>query len=162
MATKKKQKKEVEDMNRKVMMAGAGAAAMTPAVAPGDDPAMVLTTLRAVDNGEHAAEECAARARQIRISTLDLDEKADALAEEIRANNLAGDCAQIEIDLNAARVRVSAIPPEQVAELTALSRKLDRQIVVGQLLSTALTAVTEVLESVVKVRDILSDPGLRV
>jgi hypothetical protein len=135
---------------------------VAPEVAPGDDPALVLITLRAVGNGEHAAEECAGRARQIRISSLDLDEKADALAEEIRASNLAGDCAQIEIDLNAARVRVSALPADRVAELTALSQKLDRQIVAGQLLNTALIAVTQVLESVIRVRDILGDPALRV
>jgi hypothetical protein len=49
-----------------------------------------------------------------------------------------------------------------VAELTTLSQKLDRQIVVGQLLNTSLVAVTQVLESVVRVRDILSDPSLRV
>lgn len=162
--SRKKQKDDVADANINVMTAGAVGTAMALAMAPAaeDDPVVMLITLRAVDNGEHAAEECAGRARQIRISSLDLDEKVDALAEELRANNLAGDCAQIEIDLNAARVRVSALPDDQVEDLRMLSQKLDRQIVVGQLLNTALNGVTQVLETVVKVRDILSKPNLRV
>ena len=156
MTTKKKAaKKEV------AFAAGAAAPTVGAPLAAASDPGVTLAVLQATDNAEHAAEECAGRARQIRIGSLDLDEKADALAEEIRASNLAQDCSQIEIDLNAAKIKVEVLGDDDIATLTNLSQKLDRQIVVSQLLNTGLSAVTNVLQSVVKVRDIMSSSSLQ-
>jgi hypothetical protein len=120
-----------------------------------------ITALRAAGNGEHAAEECAGRARQIRISATNLQDKADALAQEVRAANLANDCAQIEIDINAASVKVDRLNASDLTALGDLATKLDRQIVASQLLNAVLTGVGQILDSVVKVKDILSDPALR-
>lgn len=118
-------------------------------------------TLQAADNAGDAAASCAARARSIRIASLDLQEKAAALAEEVRATKLSHDCAQIEIDVRAAAIRVERIDASSLATLTGLANTLDRQIVANQLLNAALTGVAQVLVGVVKVKDILGDPALR-
>ena len=117
--------------------------------------------LQAADNAGDAAASCAARARSIRIASLDLQEKAAALAEEVRATNLSHDCAQIEIDVRAAAIRVERIDATSLAKLTGLANTLDRQIVANQLLNAALIGVAQVLEGVVKVKDILGNPALR-
>lgn len=157
-------KKNSKTSALKVQAAGAGAVPAVPqaGAAAASDPALIQLSLRASADAEQAAAEAAGRARQIRLTSLDLDEKADALGEEIRANNLSGDCAQIEIDINASKVKVEALTAQDVRDLTALSLALDRRIVSSQLLTAALTGVTQVLESVVKVRDILSSPSLQV
>ncbi len=137
-------------------MATKGAAAQKKAAAK-ENPA----ALQAADNAGDAAASCAARARLIRIASLDLQEKAAALAEEVRATNLSHDCAQIEIDVRAAAIRVERIDVASLATLTGLANTLDRQIVASQLLNAALTGVAQVLEGVVKVKDIFGDPALR-
>lgn len=141
-----------------------------PATTGGAPPLPVLPTLgnpldtglTAVRNAQQAADDCAVRARQIRIASLDPDVKAEALAEEVRATSLSGDCGQIEIDLKAAQIHIDALPDARIMELSDLSAKLDREIVARQLIDTGLDSVTAVLTSVAKVKDILSNPTIQV
>src|ERR1039458_10904171 len=107
-------------------MRGSGKKAASEKAAPaatGGDPAVLPTLgdpliagLNAVDNAEHAADECGGRAHQLRIASLDPDVKAQALSEEIRAANLGGDCGQIEIELEGSKILVTALPPERVQD----------------------------------------------
>ena len=153
---------------KKVAPKKAAAAPPTAPAATGGDAAGVpalgnplIAGLNAAGNAEHAADECAGRAHQLRIASLDPDVKAQALSEEIRATNLSGDCAQIEIDLKASKIHVDALPPERVQDLVQLGARLDRQIVVRQLINSGLDAVTNVLTTAAKVKDILGDPSIQ-
>lgn len=120
-----------------------------------------LTSLQAIGNAEHAADECAGRARQLRLAATSLQDKADALAVEVRATNLSNDCAQIEIDINAANVHVDRIDAATLTTLGALAAQLDRSIVASQMLNAVLSGVATILDSVVTVKDILADPSLQ-
>ncbi len=72
-----------------------------------------------------------------------------------RARNLAGDLEQIEIDLVASVIVVTDLTAVDVAELGTLAAGLDEQIVRSKLVNLGLETVGQVLESAIRVRDIV-------
>ena len=72
-----------------------------------------------------------------------------------RANNRAEDLKSIEIDNAAGSITVGALNPADVTELIRLAGDLDESIVRSKLLNLTLQAVGQVLDSVVRVKDIL-------
>ena len=66
------------------------------------------------------------------------------------------DLRQIEIDLTASGTVVGRLSAESVADLVRLAGELDESIVRDRLVNLALGTVGQVLDSVVRVKDIVS------
>src|SRR5262245_6342816 len=75
--------------------------------------------------------------------------------ELVEATSTEQDLAELEIRLQSGSSAMPQLTSDQIAELQTLSQKLDQQIINGKLLNLTLGAAAEVLESAVRVRDIV-------
>ena len=123
------------------------AAAAATATAPAD--------LIAVRAGRMAALIVAERVTQELPGTPDPLDRIELRLERDHARTIADDLRLIEIDLVASGTRIARLAGDDVTGLVLLAAGLDEAIVRGKLLNLGLDTVGEILESVVRVRDIL-------
>ena len=117
--------------------------------------AAVVGPLDAASVGRQAALIVAARITEELPHVLDTMDRIELRLDRERANNRAEDLKSIEIDIAAGSITVGALNPADVTELIRLAGDLDESIVRSKLLNLTLQAVGQVLDSVVRVKDIL-------
>jgi len=107
---------------------------------------------------QHArdAANLTADALRIKIShTVTSTDRIPLRAKMIEAINTAQDLDELEIRLEAGKTAISQLTQPQVTELQSLSQKLDQQIISARLLNLTLSVAVDILESAVRVQDIV-------
>ena len=132
-----------------------GAVAAAPGLAAGAAAAPAVD-VTAVGAGQQAALLVAERIVQELPLILDPLERTDLRLHRDDARTVAADLRQIEIDLVASGTIVARLSGPEVIELVRLAEDLDESIIRSKLVVLALDTVGEILESAVRVKDIVS------
>ncbi len=102
------------------------------------------------------AAEATASALQTQINlTLTSTDRIALRSELIDATNTINDLDDLEARISAGESAVPSLAPGQVTELQTLSQQLDQRIVAGQLLNFSSDVVATILDSAVRVSDIV-------
>jgi hypothetical protein len=128
----------------------AAGAAAAPAV--GDALAIHLSAIQAA---RAAALAVASRIATELPEILNTRERIEMRLARGRAVSFEQDLQQVEIDLTASGTVVGRLSADSVADLVRLAADLDQSIVRDRLVNLALGTVGQVLDSVVRVKDIV-------
>jgi hypothetical protein len=111
--------------------------------------------LDSVQSAKNAALQTAAALRLKISQTVTSTNRIPLRDELIEATTTEQDLDELEIRIQAGQSAMIHLSQPQIAELQGLSAKLDQQIVRGKLLNLTLSIAADVLESAVRVRDIV-------
>jgi hypothetical protein len=108
-----------------------------------------------VQLGKQAALQTVEALRRAISQTITSTDRIPLRDELIEATSAAQDLDELEVRLQTGASAMPHLTEAQIAELQDLSGKLDQQIVNAQLMNLTLNAAGTVLESAVRVRDIV-------